>query len=471
MTPRTPGSTRRPRPAATPLGLVAAAALAAAGCRSTERVATPEAPTSLRPGDFVARRAADAGDAPATRDAPAPRDAAPDPELARSPDPRPGPESRPALDPGLASESAAELGSELGSELGPELGPELIAPPSDRIVVLTGPPDVDDAVEPVEPPVVVEAKVGDINGRPIYARAFFAPDADRLIANAQDMSMEEWRRETERLIAVNLRGELRDELLQAETLAKLTIQQRQGLRAWLEQIRSNLISQNRGSAALANRRLQEQAGSSLEQTVSRREQRELVRQTLIEEVVRRINISWRDIQQRYERDADLYDPPPMAHFRLIRLPSAQTEDVRRIDIELASGTPFEELANGPLNRFNPDAGGAYMNSFEEGEYGQRRFFGLEELNRAAWRLQPGQWAGPITSGSSTYWILLESVEKKLIPLYEAQLEIFSKLRMERIDEESARYVDRLIERARVNNEAEIRRKLLDFAIEAYGPKG
>ncbi|MEM9559402.1 MAG: peptidylprolyl isomerase [Planctomycetota bacterium] len=317
--------------------------------------------------------------------------------------------------------------------------------------------------------VLLDAKVGDLNGRPIFANTFFEPIAARLQAEAQRLPPQQWRTLAAQTIDRRLRGELTDELLRAEALSALSPAQRQGLRAFLDNIRENVVSENLGSAQLAERRLREQTGGSLEDFLREREEIELVRLSLLTDVYRRINVSWRDIRQRYERDADRFNPPPTAVFRLIRVPTARGEAVETINTQLAEGAAFETIAEGELNTFNPDGGGAQAATFDEGTYGETAFFGPEVLNEAAWSLGEGEWAGPIEFGSQTAWLLLEKIERVSIALYDAQLAIQEELTTERREEELQRYIERLIERSRVDNVEELRDSLLVIATRRYGP--
>lgn len=319
-------------------------------------------------------------------------------------------------------------------------------------------------------PILLDAKIGDLNGRPIYANDFFEPIAARLSAEAQRLPEQQWMRLAAQTIDRQLQGQLTDELLRGEALSTLSTEQRQGLRAFLDTIRDNVVSQNLGSQRLAERRLREQTGGSLDDFLREREELELVRLSLLTDVYRRINVSWRDIRQRYEADSDRFNPPPTAVFRLIRVRTANAERVSEVAERLASGEPFEAIAESEVNSFNPDGGGAQAATFDEGTFGETAFFGPEVLNEAAWGLREGEWAGPIEFGSQTGWLLLERIERVSVSLYDAQLTIQDELTLERREEELQRYVERLIERSRVDNLDELRNRLIEIATDRYGPR-
>lgn len=318
---------------------------------------------------------------------------------------------------------------------------------------------------------LVEAKVGDINGKPIYISTFFEPIEARLIADASRMSRNEWRRvATEEIIGPRLNGIIADELLRAEALASLTPQQRMGLRSFLSGFRQDLLSESMGSEQLARRRLESSTGQTLDQALRQKETDTLIRLTLFQQINRRINVSWRDIRQRYERDANIYTPPPVATFRMIRVPTGSQDVVDSVAQRLGGGEDFAEVASDKRNTFRPEQGGVYEIAFVK-DFTEAEFFGSEELNAQARTLNPGQTVGPFTVGSSTTWLRLDGIERKTISLYEAQLRINQELTLERRRNEQQAYLEKLTERARVGNRQEMMVRLLRIAEDRYGPKG
>ena len=343
--------------------------------------------------------------------------------------------------------------------------------PSEPVTLTPLPPVV---TQPVDRPIptgeleLLDAKVGDINGHPIYANEFFAPIRDQLIGEAARLDMGQWQRVAARAIATRLDGIIADELLRAEAIASLSQQQRLGLRAFLQGFRSDLLSQNLGSSELANRRVLEEQGITLDEALRQQEVDTLIRLTLFREINRRVNVSWRDIKQRYERDLEKYSPPPTATFRRIRVFNSNADGIAKVNDQLASGVAFEEIAGSDINTFKPEEGG--IESFEiDGDYGSTTFYGIDTLNEKAWSLNPGDWTGPFESGPSTYWLKLERIEQESISLYDAQLAIQREITVERRLEQQQEYLGRLIDRAHFSSRDEILIQLIDIATERYGP--
>lgn len=346
------------------------------------------------------------------------------------------------------------------------------------------PVSIADAGRPIEAPQLLDAKVGDINGRPVFVSGFLSPIEGRLRAEAQRLDREPWMREAAGIIQQEMRALITDELLKAEALSRLSVDQKAGLRRFLDDVRQNLLSQNRGSQQLAEERLRREQGLSQEEFLRQRQDRTLVRFTLQEEIQDRITVSWRDILQRYARDDTKYNPDPVAKYFIVRVdapeemsddeaqggeqteatPSAFDEVTRRI----AAGEPFADLAASDLNTWTITEGGVLETAFS-GSLSEAEPFEVDELNGPASALSVGETTAPIPFGSSIIWIHLDAIEENSTSLYDAQLAISQQIRNERTSVELERYIDRLLGRASVSDVEDMMVRLLDIAAERYGP--
>ncbi|RMH12890.1 MAG: hypothetical protein D6695_05550 [Planctomycetota bacterium] len=314
----------------------------------------------------------------------------------------------------------------------------------------------------VEQPVLVESKIGDINGRPIFATEFLEPIADRLAAEAERMPPDRWETFAKEQIERRLDVIISDELLRAEALARLSPEQKQGFRAFLESMRGDLARGARGSRTLAERRLKQEEGITEEDFIRRREQEALVRNTLLREIDSRVNISWRDIRQRYQRDWKIYNPDPSVLLRLIRVPTADQQAVKAITDALNAGQPFEEVAASSPSNYKPEDAG--LDQFTlEGPYEQAEFYGSDILNEKARSLSPGQWTGPFELGTQTAWLKLEAITTESTSIYDAQLAIYAQLLTERRNEEFRRFLKRLEQRASFTATQTMRDRLFEIA--------
>ena len=315
---------------------------------------------------------------------------------------------------------------------------------------------------------LLDAKVGDVNGKPIFTNSFFEPIEDRLVQESTRLNLPNWRRSAAQTISNRLDGIIADELLRAEALASLTPTQRVGLQAFLNNFRTNLLSENLGSSQLAKRRIQQEEGVTLDEALRQKEVDTLVQLTLIQEVNRRVNVSWRDIKQRYERDIDKFSPPPTAIFYVIRTFKDDADTINQIQSSLDNGTDFAEIASSKLNNYNTEGQGQHSALITE-SYEKTAFFGPDILNKAARALTLGDSAGPVELGSSVYWIKLTDISQESVTLYDAQLQIQRDLTYERRKDAQKQYLDRLQERAKISSREEVLIRLIQIAEQRYGP--
>ncbi|MBX3381577.1 MAG: peptidyl-prolyl cis-trans isomerase [Phycisphaeraceae bacterium] len=306
--------------------------------------------------------------------------------------------------------------------------------------------------DPVGPPVFVDAKVGDVNNRAIYASAFLNDMIDRLRAKYEEMykanprlAKAAWRQFAREQIQQKLDGIIEDEVLRAEALNQLQPEQKAGFFNWLQAVRSEVVAENRGIEAAANENLSAQNGTSLDQTMKNREQQELIKFVLQTRIYNRANVSWRDIQIAYEKNFDLFNPPPIASFLIFTVPEKDTKEIDRVRAQLEAGVDFDEIAN-EKSQFVDEKDRLLDRPFE-GEYSKADLLGPKELNEEVRKLTPGRWVGPIAFRSSAYWIKLERIWKVSEDLYDAQLFLESRLAQTKNDYEKYKFVDRLKKRA------------------------
>jgi len=347
-----------------------------------------------------------------------------------------------------------------------------LEPPTQRpdpvLTIRQGPPDLSDTVAaPVEAAVLVESKVGDVNGKPIFATEFLEPMAARLAAEAERMPRKDWVIWANRQIERGLQEIMQDELLRAEALSRLTPEQEQGFRAFLQGLREDLASGAAGSRTLAAKRLAETQGMTEDEFIAAREQEALVRTTLIRDIDNRVNVSWRDIEQRYQRDFDVYNPAPTAVFRLIRVSSSDEDAIKKITDALEAGEDFAAVAAESGSNFKPEEGGLEEVSFE-GSFADAELFGGRILNEKAHTLSPGEWTGPFEIGSFTGFLKLEDIHQESISLYDAQLPIYQQILAERRNYELKKYMKRLQERASFTELQDMRNRIFLIADRRYG---
>ncbi|MDQ7012577.1 MAG: hypothetical protein Q9O74_01620 [Planctomycetota bacterium] len=308
--------------------------------------------------------------------------------------------------------------------------------------------------------VIVDAKVGDLNGLPIVARSWLEPLGPRLRAESAEKSRPEWRSLAAGIINDRLISDLQEELFLAEARSALTDQERAGLRVFLQRFEKDVVRSSYGSQTLADEQLRRTSGIGLAEAKRQRERAALVAQ--VQQRIRdRVQVTSRDLILEYERNADEFNPPRSAVFRLIRVRTDEPEAVAEITDALNT-TPFVEVVANEHNQTPDPVIRELAESLAETE-----LFGLEPLQAAASQLSIGQWQGPINAGTFTYWVYLDQIEDNSRTLYEAQLELRRRLIEARGIEESSRYLFRLFQRAGISNFDDLILRLVQIAEEWY----
>lgn len=336
-----------------------------------------------------------------------------------------------------------------------------------EIAAVPGPPKVRQESAPLSAPVLIDAKVGEINGTPIYASEFFADMAARLRAEAQRMDRSAWLRSLDEQIRVKLAQMVKGVLLVAEARASLTPVQRQGLAHFVRRVAEDIQSANYGSRTLADERLSESQGLTLDEMVRLEEERILIGHGLMT-VRNRVRVSDTDVRREYQRQQSRFNPPPVARVWVIRVPNTDKEGLDEVRTALDAGTPFVDVAQRPVNR--SFAGGLQELTFT-GDYKQANLFTSASLNDAARSLLPGAWAGPVQiTGDTSAWIYLEEIRRTSIPYYEAQATLREELWWRRYQEEETRYLSQLMRGANEMDVEDIVLRLKQYAIEHFLPR-
>lgn len=382
-----------------------------------------------------------------------------------------------------SAEAAVVPGKPLALRFEPEPS-EVVGPFGARegifdVGVSVGEPSLPDPEAPPVPAsgeaVLVEAKIGEINNKAVYATDFLEPMGARLASEAIRLRGDAWRRFARTQIKQELERQIEDELLRSEAIAKLKPEERQGLASWLEGLREEQIRRNRGSATLMERSLQEERGVNSDQFLRTREQEELIKLQLREQVKNRVQVSRRDIELAYEKSFKDFNPDPNATVRWIHIPADQTDAIAEVRAALESGEDFVTVASRPVNQYNAKAGGLRDPvPLVDGDPGKTEFFGIEPLNVAAQTLSEGRFSGPIEyqTGSGRKfvgWVFMEKIERKSVPMYEAQLQLERVLREYGESKRRKQYIDELKSRASFTNIDEMTDRLLTIAEERYGP--
>ncbi len=372
----------------------------------------------------------------------------------------------------------------------PPLSPPPNVPPPPPTTTHTGPLAASDGIidvqaQPGPPPtsptpvpspvgddnlILINAIVGQANGRPIVVSEFLDPLGPRLRALAREKgrTKESWRQEASQAINVKLYDFIANEVLRAESISSLTPEMKQGLFAWIDRQQQKFQSENLGSLEVANRRLASE-GKDLEQWKQEKEEETLIGYLLREKVYSRIQVTKRDSQLFYEQNYKKFNPDPKVYFRRISVPTRNKDTIAEVSNRLAAGIPFSAIAESELNAYKRKEGGLDERDLE-GEQAEADFYSNKALNAAAQSLQPGTFAGPFEVASDTEWLYLDRIERTSTSWYDAQLEIENEIRGRRLTDGRNKYIDRLLKRASFTSVQEMTNRLLAIAEDRFYPK-
>lgn len=319
-------------------------------------------------------------------------------------------------------------------------------------------------------PVSVDAMVGFLNGKPVFASRFLAPlDAQMKQEARRSRNPRDFQRAAAAIIINALRTQLENELLVAEGLASLAPEQRQGLRFFLDQFRQGVISELGGTPVAAEERLREREGVDLRQKEQTFRDQALVDLVIERNVRSKVNPSWADVVREYERDPDRFAARSVAAFRVVRVPSTDTAGIKAITDALAAGRSFEDTAREDANIFNRAEGGKIETDVKL-PYGESPIFVNATLNEAAKRLQPGLMIGPFTLDNAQTWLTLEQVRTipaRTLADADLQQELFKDVTDRRRSAEFERYMTRLIRQGTQTDLQEMTSTLTLIATERY----
>ena len=330
-------------------------------------------------------------------------------------------------------------------------------------------------------PTLLDAKVGDINGRAVYASEVLRALENKLRTDAERVrddpafQRSAWIQSANQDISLAISEILDSELLRAEALRIQPREIRQyGLRTFIGVVRSNQErSQGAGSAAAARGDLDP---AEYERQLEQSLRLGAIQEFLLKPLRERVKISWPQIQAEYERRVASLPKTATARFRGIRLLAGDASTIQSVTEQLASGADFTQLAEQYADRWffaQPgDPPGSYSVELT-GDLADSRIFSGAELNALAQSLGPEgsgkpRTAGPVTSGSSVYWLHLERIESpEAPPLRDAQVAILQDLLNEGVQDELDRYLTRLKNRASSTTPDVMRQRLLRIAIARY----
>lgn len=315
----------------------------------------------------------------------------------------------------------------------------------------------------------VESLVGQVNGRPIFAGAFFEPIEARLLRIAAMDNRAEARRGIVELVRARFEELIDSELVIAEAESGLSLEQKQGLFGWLLDLREEEIARRGGSLASAEQSVLEEQGLSLEEFMSRRRDMALASDLLRRKIEPRVIVSWREIELEYRRREAEFNPPATVRLGRIRLSerSDGRERIEEVRARLASGEAFAAVAT--------SLGIADDGFWMELPWGPEGVAGLEladDLRASLEGAGVGVAGRPIERSGSVAWLgILAVVQPPGASLFDplVQLGLQEALRARRFSVEQQRYLQSLRRRWVSEDIGKMRERLIAIAVDRYLP--
>jgi hypothetical protein len=318
---------------------------------------------------------------------------------------------------------------------------------------------------------VIDALVGQINGRPIFSGEFFEPIGDQLRA-IPATTQTAFLQAAGPIVREALQRQVDDALYLAEAEAALSPEERQGLRFWLQEIQDVAVARRGGSRAEADRRLRSTENRTLEEEVQLQRDQGLQGKLIREEIMPRIIVSKYEIEREYQRRFDEFNPPPTTRVDRLIIDRDQAELIESVGTRLEAGESIIDLAAELVAD-----GRARLRQLGEFEVRPSELSESEKVSElfrefsAGWQTV-GDWTGPMGSGSASWFFVAAVVERDSRPIFDEDVQrtLKADLQNRKFGEELGRYKARLRQDSIVSQEQEMFQMLLEIALRTYGPR-
>jgi peptidyl-prolyl cis-trans isomerase SurA len=308
----------------------------------------------------------------------------------------------------------------------------------------------------------VDGMIGQVNGRAIYTNDVLDEQMSKtLTAWGKELPRDEFRKRAAERIALRLNGMVTDALIFGEAQRDLSDQERQGLTTAVTRYREQLLREHgQGSPALAEAKLLEDTGLTLDETIEQWRQALVVQRYMRQKLRPKVNVTRRDVKRYYNDHYNEFNPPASRTVRVIQ--TAGSEDAQAIRELLDNGTPFAEAAKDPRNSFRPDTGGLM------GTLAGDQLFADPDVNKATLELEENQYAGPITVGDREWFVFVEKIQQgEGKSLMDVQTQIHALLFDQQLREHSERYRQELFKKGSYNSIEAMTMSLLEIATDRY----
>ena len=278
--------------------------------------------------------------------------------------------------------------------------------------------------EASEERVTIDAMVGQINGKPVFASEIFRVIGEEALTRiGQEKTRSQFIREVSTAVRDVLELRVTNTLIVAEAESQLTDNQRAGMKAILQKEREKLFARFLGSQQRAEEWLLSEGYGDLDTYIEEQRQQMLVGQYRQTNIFPKVHITRQQIERHYRDNITEYVKPGQITLRLIKVNSATVAD--QVQAALDSGQPFPAVAQ-QYTTFSPSTGGQrqFTDNIET-------FDSLsDEFDAAVQKLAVGQHSPRLDMDNQHWWVYLEAFEAgESQSLQDVYLDIESSLRI------------------------------------------
>ena len=313
--------------------------------------------------------------------------------------------------------------------------------------------------------VVVESLVGQVNGRPIFANEILEPIADQLLilSEEEQRDITAFKNGAKQLINNQMLAVVKSELLLSEAKSGMTLEENQGLFAYLQREREDMASSAGGSQSAVTRQLLDEEGQTVDEYLDFKQQQVLIEKLLREKVSPHVQVTWRDVKRAWEQNKDKLNVPGKVTLGMIRITGE--EEIELVTESFARGESFKVVAT---NAGMQNDG--IWDSFDLDEQGMAGIDVADSIKPHLIDLIEGEVVGPIHIGSSTFWFtIIEIVEAQTASIWDPQVQLFLRERLYGIQSmtEEKRFLERILAEGSYDEFNAMVERILHVAVTRY----
>jgi hypothetical protein len=313
----------------------------------------------------------------------------------------------------------------------------------------------------------VDALLGQINGKPLYADEFLASREDRIRQLVAQPDRTTAYRQVLQLLDEAFEQFVNNQLVISEAEGAIPIEAKEGLLAWMRELQEKEIASRGGTRSEAQRSIEEEfPGTTIEEFMQRQKNEILASDLMRRRIKPRAIVSWRDIERLYLKNWEKYNPPPTLRVGRIALLKTDEAKVNRVKELFAQGRTFADVA---ADLQLPNQG-----LWKELKLGAKGIDGIpdlvDDLKARLKNLKEGVVDGPVEQKSQVTWMtLLPGEQAKPTSIFDSrlQLSLRRQLEGERFGMEQYRYLQGLRSRWIAEDLTEMKKRLIQFALERY----